>query len=297
MQLLKQRQEGSGGTGYVMGDGKKRRTGEKGGKGRGRGGKGKVQVQPQQQMQMQMQQQQRFMQQQGRGGYQGGQGGAPRYQQQQVIMQVNRTGPRPQEDHTLVNTFTIEEIEAHIDSLTTGISMPPAKLKQRCLDLVNLMISNPHGWVFNAPVDPVELGLTDYFELIKKPMDLGTIKKKVESGGSHDIEQFRDEVVLCFDNAMTYNAEASPVWNMAVEIKQEFKKIYDKVIKELRKEQKEKCTNENACLLCGCEKVSSRGGICELRAPERAARERAVRDRIAETSANVLAKPTAGTRG
>lgn len=37
------------------------------------------------------------------------------------------------------------------------------------------------GWVFNSPVDPDALGLPDYFEIIKHPMDLGTIRKGLES--------------------------------------------------------------------------------------------------------------------
>ncbi|GMH62490.1 hypothetical protein TL16_g03485, partial [Triparma laevis f. inornata] len=82
--------------------------------------------------------------------------------------------------------------------------------------------SSQFGWVFNAPVDPVELGLPDYFEVIKKPMDLGTVKKNVENAGYHDIESFKEDCHLAFDNALNYNAKASSVYNMAAEIKKHF---------------------------------------------------------------------------
>ena len=36
------------------------------------------------------------------------------------------------------------------------------------------------GWVFNTPVDIVKLNNPDYFRVIKKPMDLGTINRKLE---------------------------------------------------------------------------------------------------------------------
>jgi hypothetical protein len=66
--------------------------------------------------------------------------------QQQVIMPVNRSGPRPQEDHTLINTFTIEEIEVHIESLNTGIAMPAAKLKVKTQDILgNIMKHQVRG--------------------------------------------------------------------------------------------------------------------------------------------------------
>lgn len=32
---------------------------------------------------------------------------------------------------------------------------------------------------FYEPVDPVKYGIMDYFDIIKKPMDLGTVKKKL----------------------------------------------------------------------------------------------------------------------
>lgn len=32
---------------------------------------------------------------------------------------------------------------------------------------------------FHEPVDPVKFGIMDYFDIITKPMDLGTVKKKL----------------------------------------------------------------------------------------------------------------------
>jgi hypothetical protein len=33
--------------------------------------------------------------------------------------------------------------------------------------------------MFQEPVDPKKFGISDYFEIVKNPMDLGTIKKKL----------------------------------------------------------------------------------------------------------------------
>lgn len=45
--------------------------------------------------------------------------------------------------------------------------------------LLERFMKHKHGWVFNTPVDTVALGLHDYFEIIKNPMDLGTVKAKL----------------------------------------------------------------------------------------------------------------------
>lgn len=165
------------------------------------------------------------------------------------------SGPKPQEDHTLINCFSVEQIESHIESLNNGLQLPPAKLKSKCLEVLRLLQSHQHAWVFNTPVDPVELGLPDYFEVIKKPMDLGTIRKKLENGVYQKIEEFESHVLLTFENAMLYNPEGSVVYNMAKEMKDKFELDYAKLIQVLNEEEDIKRKNGEACLLCGCEKL------------------------------------------
>eukprot|EP00980_Cylindrotheca_fusiformis_P006205 scaffold1327_cov124-Cylindrotheca_fusiformis.AAC.9 len=165
------------------------------------------------------------------------------------------TGPKPQEDHTLINCFSIEQIETHIASLNKGLQLAPQKLKTKCLEVLKVLQSHQHGWVFNSPVDPVELGLPDYFEVIKKPMDLGTIRKKLENNCYHSLEDFEQNVHLTFDNAMMYNPEGSVVYNMAKEMKEKFAADYAVLMTELEAEEDAKRRNGEACLLCGCEKL------------------------------------------
>ena len=37
------------------------------------------------------------------------------------------------------------------------------------------------AWPFHKPVDPVALGLPDYFDVIKEPMDMSKIKQKLDT--------------------------------------------------------------------------------------------------------------------
>mmetsp|Transcript_13759 Transcript_13759/g.29222 ORF Transcript_13759/g.29222 Transcript_13759/m.29222 type:complete len:1610 (-) Transcript_13759:80-4909(-) len=164
-------------------------------------------------------------------------------------------GPKPQEDHSLINCFTLEEIETHIRSLDQGLVLPVAKLKTKFGDVLKGLQGHSHGWVFNSPVDPVELGLPDYFEVIEKPMDLGTVKKQLDNGVYRSLNEVERDVNLTFDNAMLYNPEGSVVWNMAKELKDKFTKDYAVLMKQLHAEEEEKRKNGDACSLCGCEKL------------------------------------------
>ena len=168
---------------------------------------------------------------------------------------VKPTKPLPVEDLTLINSFTIGQIERHIQSLNRGIQLPVAKLKVICGDVLKNLQQHSHGWVFNSPVDPVELGLPDYFEVVKRPMDLGTIKKRMENGCYHSLEAFHVDVNLTFENAMLYNPEGSVVYNMAKEMKDKFALDYTALITKLKAEEDEKRKKGDACALCGMEKL------------------------------------------
>jgi hypothetical protein len=158
------------------------------------------------------------------------------------------------EDRSLLNGFTVGQLTTHLASLNRAAQLPPAKLKQECLQVLKGLQQHQHGWVFNVPVDPVELGLPDYFEIIKKPMDLGTIHKKLDGGAYHHLEDFQCDVNLTFDNAMAYNEENTVVYDMAKELKIKFDADFKKLVDQLESEDQERRQNERACVLCGCEK-------------------------------------------
>jgi len=84
-----------------------------------------------------------------------------------------------------------------------------------------------------APVDPVALQLPDYFNVVKHPMDLGTVQQKLQSRQYKSMEEFGADVRLTFDNAMLYNPEGSEVHTWAREMKNIFLKEYSFTLSNL----------------------------------------------------------------
>lgn len=160
------------------------------------------------------------------------------------------------EEHSLLECFTTEQVKTHIQSLKKTIEVSPAKLKLKCVEILRELQIHEHGWVFATPVDPVELGLDDYFDVIKKPMDLGTISRRLDNGSYHAFDDFKSDVRLTFENAMKYNDENSVVHEMAKELKKKFDTDYKKLMKQLEKEHRENSMRQQACGLCGCEKLN-----------------------------------------
>ena len=58
---------------------------------------------------------------------------------------------------------------------------------------------------FHAPVDWKELGLYDYPQIVKKPMDFGTVREKLESEKYATNDDFIADMRLVLRNCMLYN--------------------------------------------------------------------------------------------
>lgn len=99
----------------------------------------------------------------------------------------------------------------------------PAMLK-KCHSIIKRLMANSKAGPFLAPVDPVALGIPDYFKVIKEPMDLGTIRHNLESGFYSDASILIEHVRLVFSNAMLYNAAHSQVHIFAQKLMDDFEK-------------------------------------------------------------------------
>jgi len=64
---------------------------------------------------------------------------------------------------------------------------------------------------FLKPVDPVLLNIPDYFTVIKHPMDLSTIMKKIKENKYKGINEYISDVELMFNNCFIYNPPSNPV--------------------------------------------------------------------------------------
>lgn len=89
---------------------------------------------------------------------------------------------------------------------------------QQCAVLLKQLMSHPAGWVFNQPVDPIKLQIPDYYQIISHPMDLGTVKIKLNNNEYSSVDEFAAHVRLTFSNAMRYNPPDNNVHYMAKEL-------------------------------------------------------------------------------
>ena len=85
---------------------------------------------------------------------------------------------------------------------------------------------------FLNPVDWKNMNLLDYPKVVKTPMDLGSVKQKLERGDYSSAKEFRHDTTLVWTNCMTYNADGSDYYLIAANLKKVFEEKYAKMIRE-----------------------------------------------------------------
>lgn len=98
-------------------------------------------------------------------------------------------------------------------------------------ELLTEVMKNKDAWPFLRPVQKYEvkyhyklhknallfkysfsLQVPDYYEVISKPMDFGTIKYKLNMGEYQRDAEFMADAVLVFENCNTYNDSDADVY-------------------------------------------------------------------------------------
>eukprot|EP00039_Didymoeca_costata_P018465 m.333550 g.333550 ORF g.333550 m.333550 type:complete len:922 (+) comp17171_c0_seq1:156-2921(+) len=95
--------------------------------------------------------------------------------------------------------------------------------------LMKALQKHEFAWPFLKPVDPVKLNLPTYFDVIKHPMDLSTVKKKLQNRQYQSGQEALNDLNLMFKNCYTFNRPGDDVVLMAEKLeaamKEEVKKM------------------------------------------------------------------------
>jgi len=65
----------------------------------------------------------------------------------------------------------------------------------------------PEAWPFLKPVN--KKLVKDYYTIVKNPMDLETVAKKVKAHKYHNRNEFLHDIGLILENSIAYNGETS----------------------------------------------------------------------------------------
>jgi len=91
--------------------------------------------------------------------------------------------------------------------------------------IINCLNESNDSFDFREPVDWKGMGLTDYLEVVKYPMDLSTLQRKMKGEHYTKVEDVLDDVQLIWDNCKAYNPDNSWIHSVAEKLERSFKKM------------------------------------------------------------------------
>ncbi|ELA42527.1 uncharacterized protein VICG_00279 [Vittaforma corneae ATCC 50505] len=139
------------------------------------------------------------------------------------------------------NTYaqdTLVPEAAQLNEKLRNEELTEAQLKY-CSMILTRLKRNANAGPFLKPVDPIALGIPDYPEKIKHPMDISTVKHKLDTKTYKIPDEFHSDMTLMFNNCYTYNQPDSVVYNMGKDLQKAFESLYADLPTEIKKRKTE----------------------------------------------------------
>uniref|UniRef100_A0A663MG99 Bromodomain testis-specific protein n=1 Tax=Athene cunicularia TaxID=194338 RepID=A0A663MG99_ATHCN len=119
----------------------------------------------------------------------------------------------------------------YINKNNSGCQTNQLQYLQRVV--MKAMWKHNFSWPFHEPVDAAALNLPDYYSIIKKPMDLSTIKKRLEHNYYTKAAECIEDFKTMFSNCYIYNKPSDDIVFMA----QELEKVFMQKISQMPPEE------------------------------------------------------------
>lgn len=103
---------------------------------------------------------------------------------------------------------------------------------RRCREVLERLAKDPFADIFQEPVDTNEF--TDYEEIVDFPMDLGTVRKGLQSRRYQAPEQFARDMRKIWNNCKVYNQHGSAIWYVGDYMSKQFERLYHAWVLEFR---------------------------------------------------------------
>lgn len=124
----------------------------------------------------------------------------------------------------------IEPVVEPVNGIVQPPTVPPPERPGRCTNQLQYLQKNvmkavwkhQFAWPFQQPVDAKTLNLPDYHRIIKQPMDLGTIKKRLENNYYWCASEAMTDFHTMFSNCYVYNKPGEDVVVMAQALEKVF---------------------------------------------------------------------------
>lgn len=111
------------------------------------------------------------------------------------------------------------------------VPLTPEKEMEFCRDLIMRMFKGPGYWTrlvgpFKNPVDPAIDNVPNYFDVVKRPMDLRTIQGKMSRNEYATSAEFEADIRQIFQNCYEYWTENDAIFKNCVDFENYFNTVW-----------------------------------------------------------------------
>lgn len=103
------------------------------------------------------------------------------------------------------------------------------KIRAICIDIMDKLMKLPCAKVFLDPVDPVKDNVPNYLQVIKHPIDLNTINKRLINGEYPGVSQWDKDMNFVWNNAEKYYQKSSYIGILANQLHIHYDKEYMRI--------------------------------------------------------------------
>lgn len=150
-----------------------------------------------------------------------------------------------------LSVASAEQIRQHIRDVRREVFLRPM-----LAIVTRLMFHRANHGLFNERVDPVLWNIPHYFEVVKNPMDLSSVKNKCLNLEYASADACAADVRLVFQNACLFNPPGHVVHEAAKELLQEFEAEYARHVAKTQALDKRR--DEHSCPFC----LANVCGVC-----------------------------------
>ncbi|KAJ3191390.1 hypothetical protein HK101_007816 [Irineochytrium annulatum] len=122
--------------------------------------------------------------------------------------------------------MSVQPLVASQQPASQLLAAPKPKLAaselKACRAVLTSLQKHQAAWPFNVPVDPVVHQAPNYFDIVKRPMDLSLVARNLADGVYDTIHKFVEDIRQIFDNCFRYNPPTNHIHQLGKKLENYF---------------------------------------------------------------------------
>ena len=101
--------------------------------------------------------------------------------------------------------------------------------KEQCLNIMDKLTNFSISKMFLQPVDPERDNIPNYFSIVKNPMDLSTVRQKLQEDKYSTVQEWKNDIDTIWDNSLLVNSPNSVLGCITLEMQMQWRNLSSEI--------------------------------------------------------------------